>query len=384
MNHRLLELLVDLARLCLLALALFCLLGGVCYGQTAPKRLVVWTDVAWPNSRLFTDDLCFGLDEELAQQGWTVECYEVRRNPLQAWALGIRNVPLFIIPGRTWWIGYRRNEFRTAFGLEPLSDTAAQVATEPDAIDPAQLQLLLADELDRQRDELQHQFSDSMTAAEARQLALEQSLAQQQQIIDQLRQGNPDVDRRLDAITSYLQALSQERQLASESPLPEEHQSPMVASATDAPAASTAADSPSESIHERLEWVVRVGGYTFSILEALGILGATSTGVGAAGVAGIWLLKKLLARKPRPAPRQSEVAGKAPFPRQLDEARELLEIRQSEGRVGVLDQLRGMFLDDEVEKLLETVQGDQQTLLKDLMNRIDSQVDQIAPLATKV
>lgn len=74
----------------------------------------------------------------------------------------------------------------------------------------------------------------------------------------------------------------------------------------------------------------------------------------------------------------------APFPRRLDEARQLLELRQSEGRVAVLDSLRGMFLDDELEKL----DGDETATAADFVARlrtaIDARVDEVAPLTTKV
>jgi len=74
----------------------------------------------------------------------------------------------------------------------------------------------------------------------------------------------------------------------------------------------------------------------------------------------------------------------APFPRQLDEARQLLELRQSEGRVAVLDALRGMFLDDELQKLSAEFPPEGATLLNRLQAAIDERVNQVAPLSTQL
>lgn len=73
----------------------------------------------------------------------------------------------------------------------------------------------------------------------------------------------------------------------------------------------------------------------------------------------------------------------APFPRVLDEARELLTLRQREGRVGVLDALRGMALDDELAKILDGDDEPRKQFMRDLMTRLDGYVDQVAPRSTK-
>lgn len=77
---------------------------------------------------------------------------------------------------------------------------------------------------------------------------------------------------------------------------------------------------------------------------------------------------------------------KAPFPRRLDEAGELLALRQSEGRVVTLDAIRGMLLDDEMTHMEEKYADDPEVLkvLFDLKQSINHRVDEIAPLTTKV
>lgn len=74
----------------------------------------------------------------------------------------------------------------------------------------------------------------------------------------------------------------------------------------------------------------------------------------------------------------------APFPRQLDEAGQLLAIGESEGRVAVLDQLRGMCLDDEVQKVIEAGDPAECAAVSKLMNNVSQRVDRIAPLTVKV
>lgn len=82
-------------------------------------------------------------------------------------------------------------------------------------------------------------------------------------------------------------------------------------------------------------------------------------------------------------PERSECLPRAPFPRELDEARELLELRQSEGRVVVLDALRGMFLDDELAKLKTKLPAAAHQHLNDLQLAIYRRLDEVAPLSTR-
>jgi hypothetical protein len=71
----------------------------------------------------------------------------------------------------------------------------------------------------------------------------------------------------------------------------------------------------------------------------------------------------------------------APFPRALDEARQLLGLRQTEGRVAVLDALRGMFLDDELHKLSATASPADAAVATRLRTAIDARVQEVAPLS---
>ncbi len=76
-------------------------------------------------------------------------------------------------------------------------------------------------------------------------------------------------------------------------------------------------------------------------------------------------------------------SARAPFPRQLDEAGELLGLRQSEGRVATLDTLRGMFLDDELDKLKDDPDTQVSSLVRRIREAVDTRVDEVAPLTTK-
>lgn len=131
---------------------------------------------------------------------------------------------------------------------------------------------------------------------------------------------------------------------------------------------------------------------TFSVLQWMGVIGGSAATGGAAGVA-LSLLSLAWRRRQRRRSRTSpnhkadhlserrERAIRAPFPRELDEARELLELRKTEGRVATLDTLRGMFLDDELEKLVQN-EPESAQLIEKLRNAIDARVDEVAPLTT--
>jgi hypothetical protein len=124
----------------------------------------------------------------------------------------------------------------------------------------------------------------------------------------------------------------------------------------------------------------------------LGLIGGTVATGGVGGAAIAFALSRLAARRSRfggwqnAARKEDERAHavRAPFPRHLDEARELLELRQSEGRVAALDALRGMFLEDEVGKVISGSDPAEANAARRLMNSINARVDEVAPLATKV
>ncbi|MDB4742930.1 thioredoxin family protein [Planctomicrobium sp.] len=130
-----------------------------------------------------------------------------------------------------------------------------------------------------------------------------------------------------------------------------------------------------------------------TLLQWTGILGGTAATGGFAGFA-IAMLPKLISlrkrRRKQSGPKQnasgerSDATPPCPFPRELDEAGQLLKLRQSEGRVAVLDALRGMFLEDELEKLKKSKDRSASSILNELMSAVDSRVDQVAPLSTKL
>ena len=128
------------------------------------------------------------------------------------------------------------------------------------------------------------------------------------------------------------------------------------------------------------------------VLTSLGVIGGTAMTGGVGGVALMWLLKILQRRATRttqgttPAVEGGVAAprARAPFPRQLDEASELLGLRQSEGRVATLDALRGMFLDDELDKLTADSDPSMTALIQRIRAAVNTRVDEVAPLTTRV
>ena len=129
-----------------------------------------------------------------------------------------------------------------------------------------------------------------------------------------------------------------------------------------------------------------------TVLTSLGVIGGTAVTGGVGGVALMLLLKILQRRATRSTQSKSPAAeggvavptARAPFPRQLDEAGELLGLRQSEGRVATLDALRGMFLDDEFEKLKDDPDSRTRQVVDRIFAAINHRVDEAAPLTTKV
>ena len=73
----------------------------------------------------------------------------------------------------------------------------------------------------------------------------------------------------------------------------------------------------------------------------------------------------------------------APFPRQLDEASELRQLRESEGRVAALDTLVGMIFSDQVTETIEDSDSEEEKkYLRNLRDQIMDRVNQIAPIQT--
>lgn len=130
-----------------------------------------------------------------------------------------------------------------------------------------------------------------------------------------------------------------------------------------------------------LDWIP-VG---MSVLQMTGIIGGSAVTGGIGGVALSlffgWLSLRRATRNSK-SEGSSVLAAPAPFPRRLDEASQLLGLRQSEGRVPVLDALRGMFLDDELEKFRQSSDPIAQSLAQQIQSAIDQRVDEVAPLST--
>ena len=163
---------------------------------------------------------------------------------------------------------------------------------------------------------------------------------------------------------------------------------PSLPRAQETSASAQEADAPRSPT--RRERLVRVGGVALTVLEAVGLAGgaAATGGLGAALVALLRVRRRLRAdsrpdAEPRPPPEDDlapEDADLVPLPRELDEARELLALRNREGRVAALDALRGMVLDDELERLAESHDAEAARRLRAL---VDDRVAAIAPLSVR-
>jgi hypothetical protein len=123
-----------------------------------------------------------------------------------------------------------------------------------------------------------------------------------------------------------------------------------------------------------------------TVLQWAGLIGgsAATGGIGGIAVSVLWSRWNRRNRRPPLPPTTTggrEAPPSIPFPRQLDEARQLLGLRQSEGRVAILDALRGMFLDDELDKLTRS-DPSSKAIMHRLREAIDQRVDEVAPLST--
>ncbi len=162
------------------------------------------------------------------------------------------------------------------------------------------------------------------------------------------------------------------------------------ASATSSPSPAPATGTPPHLNRRPVSPWFRLLPAITSLLPLAGILGGTALTGGLGGI-GLSLLLTWL-RRTRPKTSTVNSAGqkggeadlRLPFPRALDEARELLQLRQSEGRVAVLDALRGMFLDDELERLQQSSTPEQLAIAHQLRTAIDQRIDEVAPLSTTI
>ncbi|MBX3442382.1 MAG: thioredoxin family protein [Planctomyces sp.] len=138
-----------------------------------------------------------------------------------------------------------------------------------------------------------------------------------------------------------------------------------------------------------IDWAARGAPSLLSALKLAGIVGGSAATGGLGGAGALWLLLRW--RRQRRARTHGTRGGaeegrtltvRAPFPRRLDEARELLELRESEGRVAALDALRGMFLDDEARKVVDGADASAASTVSRLMAEVDRRVSEVAPLST--
>lgn len=248
----------------------------------ASRRLIVWTDPCCANCREFWADCNAGLSQELAAAGWKIERYEIRRRPLQAWAMNIAEVPCFVIPdeGRFWY-GYHPGGFREAFSLAShpaLSDGSPADVVTPvtQPVSQAELEQWLENQFQDQRAQLEQQLATQTSIDQARTQSLEQAIQLQQTVINELRGGDPDVDQRLDQITQTLQQMAR--------PHPEPQPAPQ------APPASMSPPAAGEAKTSETPWFMKLGRFALTAAETAGLFGLTGfSGFGAiVAVKGLW------------------------------------------------------------------------------------------------
>jgi hypothetical protein len=125
------------------------------------------------------------------------------------------------------------------------------------------------------------------------------------------------------------------------------------------------------------------GGLTAAQAEILVPLVAAGGPAGAAAAAGWWLLKRRRRRKTKEGAAAYDQPSTypedhLPMPRDLDEARQLLRLRATEGRHPIHDGLFGMLAEAELESLIE--HGDRTAL--QLREQLYQRMNEIAPLST--
>ncbi len=128
---------------------------------------------------------------------------------------------------------------------------------------------------------------------------------------------------------------------------------------------------------------------SFTLLQWIGIVtgGAATGGIGGVALTALFFLLRHRSEHRRATPpieERSAPIARAPFPRKLDEASQLLAIRQSEGRLAVLDALRGLFLDAELERFEQSKISEEASVARRLREAIDTRVSEVAPLTTEL
>ena len=305
-----------------------------CVGPTCPT-LVVWTaDWCGACQRLKRDlqsDTAFAA---ALRSRVRMEIRDAGRDPLAAKAAGIRSLPTFVLGGQTK-VGYRRpGDLLAAIDVQ-LARSRQPPVSEPTSR-PASLQ-----------------------PARPKPASQKPSAPQ------------PPVE-----------------------PPVRPTSEPVVASGPIAPAENPASPHvPNDPL--------RIGRWILTAGEVAGLLGGSGATAAVMGLA--WLIGRRRRRHPFPRPDTGgrsppeplrpaepilapsepvERPDRIPFPRRLDEARELLQLRQREGRVAVLDALRGLVVDDELARLES--EPEHAETARSLRALVDARVAEIAPLSTRV
>ncbi|MGE4190737.1 MAG: hypothetical protein AB7G12_12675 [Thermoanaerobaculia bacterium] len=126
------------------------------------------------------------------------------------------------------------------------------------------------------------------------------------------------------------------------------------------------------------------------LLTGVTLFGVPATAAVSAAVVALRLWKRARAARQTldayRAKKQEAAAGETRpvathFPRQLDEALELLQLRWKEGRAVVIDALTGMLLDDELKLLIDGEDPAAAQVALKLKQTIDSKVLAISPVA---
>lgn len=143
---------------------------------------------------------------------------------------------------------------------------------------------------------------------------------------------------------------------------------------------------PTNSFTETTSEIVREVAADVPQIFGIGLETAIAAATGAGGLGLIFgglKLAKVLFRKDR----KTEVTAgdsSAPFPRYLDEARELRELRNAtEGRIPEFDTLVGRVVQDEIESQRATADEQTKTILAKLWLDVRNRVDSIAPISIK-
>ncbi len=160
---------------------------------------------------------------------------------------------------------------------------------------------------------------------------------------------------------------------------------PLISSEVDRTEETRSPVTPSPS--ELAESIIEAIPVTLTVLQWTGVIGGSVATGGLLGLSlsflsGLTKVRQLRsARTVSTASEGGAADGPIPFPRELEEARQLLALRQSEGRVAVLDALRGLFLDDELERFEQRPESPEAAFAGSLRKAIDLRVSEVAPLS---